>query len=248
MARGYSTLTEKEKQTLRLLLAGHDAKSMARQLGLSVHTVNERLRDSRRKLSASSSREAARLLRDAEGGTPQSLVDDGLGDAVTVPLNASPTASIAPALTRRFAVWIIGGFIMFSIAIALYALSPAANVSSAAIATTPAAAESSAAKSARAWLESGDAGDWAGTWRSTGASFRELNTLAVWENASKKVRLPLGALISRTLISDEAIPTPPRGSRMIKFRSRFANKAEAVETLTLVEEDGVWRVVGIYLE
>lgn len=71
MPQGHRALTDKEKQTLRLLLSGHDAKSMARHLGLSVHTVNERLRDSRRKLSASSSREAARLLRDAEGPAPQ---------------------------------------------------------------------------------------------------------------------------------------------------------------------------------
>ena len=33
-------LTEKEKQTLRLIVRGHDAKSVARSLGLSVHTIN----------------------------------------------------------------------------------------------------------------------------------------------------------------------------------------------------------------
>lgn len=59
---GYGSLTDKEKQTLRLILRGHDAKSTARHLGLSVHTVNERLREARRKLAVSSSREAARLL------------------------------------------------------------------------------------------------------------------------------------------------------------------------------------------
>ncbi len=61
MAEGYQALTEKEKAALRLLLGGHDAKSMASQLGLSVHTVNERLRDARRKLSVSSSKAAARI-------------------------------------------------------------------------------------------------------------------------------------------------------------------------------------------
>ena len=33
MAEGLYALSEKEKQTLRLLLSGHDAKSMARHLG-----------------------------------------------------------------------------------------------------------------------------------------------------------------------------------------------------------------------
>src|SRR3954463_333948 len=65
---GFGALTEKEKQTLRLIVRGHDAKSIARSLGLSVHTINERLRDARRKLEVSSSREAARLLLEAEGG------------------------------------------------------------------------------------------------------------------------------------------------------------------------------------
>lgn len=64
------TLTEKEKQTLRLILRGHDAKSSAQELGLSVHTVNERLRDARRKLGVTSSREAARRLLAEEGGEP----------------------------------------------------------------------------------------------------------------------------------------------------------------------------------
>ena len=59
-------LSEREKETLRLLLEGHDAKSIARSLGISVHTVNERLRASRRKLGVSSSREAARLLARSE--------------------------------------------------------------------------------------------------------------------------------------------------------------------------------------
>ncbi|GAA0731919.1 MULTISPECIES: helix-turn-helix domain-containing protein [Sphingomonas] len=60
--RDDNALTEREKTTLRLLLAGHDAKSIARELELSVHTVNERLRDARRKLGVASSREAARRL------------------------------------------------------------------------------------------------------------------------------------------------------------------------------------------
>ena len=46
MADGYDALTEKEKETLRLMARGHDAKSAASALSLSVHTINERLRGS----------------------------------------------------------------------------------------------------------------------------------------------------------------------------------------------------------
>ena len=59
MHEDLKALSAREKEALRLLLAGHDAKSTARSLGLSVHTVNEHLRDARRKLGVSSSREAA---------------------------------------------------------------------------------------------------------------------------------------------------------------------------------------------
>ena len=60
-------LSEKEREVLRLLTQGHDAKSAATSLGLSVHTVNERLREARAKTQSSSSRGAARLLAEIEG-------------------------------------------------------------------------------------------------------------------------------------------------------------------------------------
>src|SRR3569623_548215 len=70
MSDGFQALSEREKEPLRLLLSGHDAKSIAAALGLSVHTVNERLREARRKLGASSSRQAARILAEAEQAGP----------------------------------------------------------------------------------------------------------------------------------------------------------------------------------
>jgi DNA-binding CsgD family transcriptional regulator len=72
-------LSDREKETLRLLLEGHDAKSIARNLGISVHTVNERLRGSRRKLEVGSSREAARILARHEQWTPNSVVYNEIG-------------------------------------------------------------------------------------------------------------------------------------------------------------------------
>jgi DNA-binding CsgD family transcriptional regulator len=59
-------LTEKEREVLRLLAQGHDVKSAAFTLRLSVHTVNERLREARLKTQTSSSRGAARLLVERE--------------------------------------------------------------------------------------------------------------------------------------------------------------------------------------
>lgn len=57
-----SRLSDGERRVLLLLGSGHTAKSIAAETGLSVHAVNERLREARRKTGIGSSRELARLL------------------------------------------------------------------------------------------------------------------------------------------------------------------------------------------
>lgn len=91
-------------------------------------------------------------------------------------------------------------------------------------------------------------GRWDESYQAFGTAFRKLNTSQVWADVSKKVRPPLGAVISRTLISQEDVPAPPRGYEVVKFRTSFATKANAVETVTLEREDGGWRVVGVTIE
>lgn len=78
-------LTAKECEALRLLTQGHDVKSAADALGVSIHTVNERLREARRKTKTSSSRGAARLLADREdpllsGPAKLGVIRSGLGE------------------------------------------------------------------------------------------------------------------------------------------------------------------------
>jgi len=74
-------LTRRQKEILRLLLNGFDAKSAGRELGISVHTVNEHLREARRELGVSSSREAARILRQSEDVPPNFMGPNNLGVA-----------------------------------------------------------------------------------------------------------------------------------------------------------------------
>ncbi|MFL9842689.1 DUF2807 domain-containing protein [Sphingomonas sp. ST-64] len=82
-------LTPRQKEILRLLLNGYDAKSIGRELGISVHTVTEHLREARRHLEVSSSREAARILREAESVPPHNMGPNELGVA-------------GPTTTQRF--------------------------------------------------------------------------------------------------------------------------------------------------
>lgn len=253
---GFWALTEKEKQTLRLIVRGHDAKSTARSLGLSVHTINERLRDARRKVAVSSSREAARLLLEAEGGDLASSNPDLFGDA-EIGADASQarmdqgTAPIGGARRTSRHPWIIIGVLLMTIALGLLALAALPQVVSApppAPITADATSNPEVVDSARQWLALVDQRHWDESYRATGASFRKLNTAQVWATVSEKVRVPLGAMISRTLLSQQNLPAPPYGYEVVKFRTRFANKAEAVETVTLDREAGSWRAVGVTIE
>jgi DNA-binding CsgD family transcriptional regulator len=58
----FAGLNERELEILRLLASGHTVKTIAVQLGCSEASINERLRDARRKTGVGSSRELARLL------------------------------------------------------------------------------------------------------------------------------------------------------------------------------------------
>lgn len=245
---GFGALTEKEKQTLRLMARGHDAKSIARTLDLSVHTINERLRDARRKMAVSSSREAARLLLDREGDDPNSGGDITIGEAASsspVEQAIGPTNVGRPAPGRDRAII---GVALMTLALGFLALLASPQLASAPTQDPAAPAQAATTEvtdSARQFLVLIDQGRWADSYRATGKAFQRLNTSKVWAAVSEKVRPPLGAVISRMLISQENLPAPPHGYEVVKFRTQFANKADAVETVTLDREDGGWRVVGV---
>ncbi len=250
MVPGVEALTEKEKQTLRLLLVGHDAKSIARHFDLSVHTINERLRDARRKLSVSSSKEAARLLREAEGLPPETIGDVPFGDAGLAPRDQHGSQPLPSSRLQRGWVWAAGGTIMIAVTAVLLALTAPvqAPVAPSVAPSPPAVSESEATKVARDWLALVDEAKWQESWTGTAQSFQSVNTVAGWQSASEKARVPLGRVLSRTLVSVVDTPAPPNGYRTVQFRTNFANKHGAVETLSLAREAGGWRVAGIYID
>lgn len=259
MITGIDALSEKEKDALRLILRGHDAKSSARELGLSVHTVNERLREARRKLGVTSSREAARRLLAEEGKTPERLGDKRLGDAS----GAAPTAEMTASATRRRAgrrpALILVGVIAMSLIFAALllpaspfsVLAPSALTEAIAGAEPPTAAPSeaeAAARAAEAFLVMIDESRWADSYAATGAEFRRLNTLERWSDVSARVRPPLGALRTRNIIVNEFVPAPPMGYQLVKFRSAYAGGKTQTESLTLAREGSEWKVTGIVID
>lgn len=251
-AAGLARLTEKEKQTLRLIVRGHDAKSTARSLGLSVHTINERLREARRKLSVASSREAARLLLEAEGHAvdaagPQSHGDKQLGADSAASLPDREAAPESGAARRRWPpLMLMGGSIMAlaALLLAVAGVPPASPVIVPASETAP-ATDPAVVDAARQFLALIDQDRWAESYRATGGAFRRLNPVAAWEAASRRMRAEHGAMLSRTLVSQENLPAPPAGYEVVKFRTRFSRSGETTETVSLEREHGAWRVVGV---
>lgn len=92
MTADLSRLSEGERRVLLLLAEGHTAKSIAAETGLSVHAVNERLREARGKTGLGSSRELARMLREEGGPGGQEIWDKQIG----VPRSGEHMHDISP--------------------------------------------------------------------------------------------------------------------------------------------------------
>jgi hypothetical protein len=105
---------------------------------------------------------------------------------------------------------------------------------------------------AQRWLLKIDEAKYAESYAEASALVRNYVTAEQWTAMLANARKPLGAVISRSLKKCEdvkSLPGVPDGDyRLLLFDTRFANKRDAVETVTLVkEEDGVWRAAGYFI-
>ncbi|SFP63455.1 helix-turn-helix domain-containing protein [Sphingomonas rubra] len=244
------SLTVREKETLRLLAKGHDAKSVARELGLSVHTVNERLRDARQKLRVSSSREAARLFA-AHEASPEFVVDDGFGVATT-------TDPLLPPRERGGSIrlaWFGGGMLIMSLIIAalIFSSVPGSEDTQArrAPATPVKVGPSAASAAAEAWLALLDQARWQESWKAAARMFTSQVPAPQWAAMAGAVRRPLGRVSDRRFVDateTNSLPNIPPGEyQVVQFATRFAER-EAIETVVLAREGGVWRVAGYFVK
>ena len=107
-------------------------------------------------------------------------------------------------------------------------------------------------ETARAWLADTDRGDAAQSWKNAGKQFQNAITVDRWAESLKQVRPPLGAMSQRAVIATQfrkSFPGAPDGDyALVVFRTDFAKKVDARETLTLEHEpDGAWRVIGYFI-
>ncbi|MEP3420861.1 MAG: DUF4019 domain-containing protein [Erythrobacter sp.] len=260
-------LTDKEKEALRLLLDGHDTKSSANVLGLSVYTINDRLRNARRKLGVSSSREAARILRDAEGGTPQNPVHKPLGIADDVPTmdNADLTSKERSGPSRF--TWLAGGMFIMSIVIAVAVLTvistggsesetaatPSDDASSPTEQTAQTAVDDAESLNiAEPFVAAIDDGDWQESWNAAGEFFQSQATAAEWAQTIEPVRVPLGAVEERRLTNVQRVatlPGAPEGDyEVLQYQTKFANRGPiAIETVIMIKNGATYDVAGYFI-
>ncbi|MGF1465073.1 MAG: DUF4019 domain-containing protein [Sandaracinaceae bacterium] len=109
-----------------------------------------------------------------------------------------------------------------------------------------------ATRAALAWLELVDEGAYGASWDQAAAYFRGAVSRDQWVEQVRGVRAPLGDVQRRTLRSatpTTSLPGAPDGEYVvIEYRTSYAHKASAVETVTPMRDpDGSFRVSGYFI-
>ena len=107
--------------------------------------------------------------------------------------------------------------------------------------------------SAEDWLHLVDNGKYAESWEQGATYFKSAIKSADWEQTIKAVRKPLGNVISRSIVSQQyttTLPGAPDGKYVvIQYQTSFANKKEAIETITpMMDKDSKWHVSGYFIK
>lgn len=116
------------------------------------------------------------------------------------------------------------------------------------VAHAAASDEDESRKSGEAWLLLVDSQKYEESWKEASAQFRSAVTEDQWAAALTNARDPLGPMVSRAqsrVNFTKTLRGAPDGNYVIfHFITSFKNKEGVTERLTLVQEDGKWRVVA----
>jgi len=114
-------------------------------------------------------------------------------------------------------------------------------------------ARKAAVQAAQQWLALVDEGRYAESWAAAAELARNAVQADAWAKALQAARAPLGKVVKRELKSKTyrtTLPGAPDGEYVvIEYATSFANKKEAIETITpMREKDGAWRVSGYFIK
>lgn len=101
---------------------------------------------------------------------------------------------------------------------------------------------------AKQWLSLIDDGNYAEAWKQSGAYLRAHQSADAFLAAVSAKRGPFGAMSNRDLKDLKMTKTLP-GMRsgqyaVVRYDSAFAHQAGAVESITLMSENGAWSVIA----
>jgi hypothetical protein len=101
---------------------------------------------------------------------------------------------------------------------------------------------------AQQWLVFVDQGQYAESWSATGSLFQSSMQQPQWVQTLTGARTPLGTVVSREVAGSEiraSLPGAPAGQyALVSFATNFQNKPDIIETITMMDESGQWKVVG----
>ncbi len=264
-------LSEKEREALRLLLAGHDAKSSARRLGVSHHAVHDRLRRARLKLGTTGSREAALLLRASETATPDSIVHEPIGGEAVPDFPEGPSSAPLKRPGSSWSPWRGKGLILMSVSILVVAAALALNSQSGPSRTvtevdgapgpdavaanaprssspagTAAQARPRSVGAAQAFMDLVDGREAAASYEAAAPALRDAYGFGIWE-LGVAMHASNGGAQRRTLVGVEhdVSPSDPAYAALeiLTFDTIMMNGLHRTERLVMALIDGVWRVV-----
>jgi para-nitrobenzyl esterase len=105
---------------------------------------------------------------------------------------------------------------------------------------------------ARTWISLMDSKNWEQSWSAAGTMFKSQTSQAGWASASRPVREPLGAVLSRSLksvVKTSSLPGAPDGQyEVLQFQTSFSQKSDAMETVVLAYEPSGWKVDGYFIQ
>lgn len=107
------------------------------------------------------------------------------------------------------------------------------------------------AKASEAFVALVDKGKYADSWDSSATLMKLTVTKDDWIKVLDKTRKPLGNVSSREVIDQRVANDPqglPKGEYIVMFyKTSFGHKSMAYELVTLMMEDGKWRVLTYHV-
>ena len=102
------------------------------------------------------------------------------------------------------------------------------------------------------WLALVDAHDYVKSWEAASTLLQGRVPKNLWVTEGPTRRDPLGTVQSRSVQNVQfvsSLPGAPEGQyAIVQFKTRFTQKADAVETVTLVRENGIWKDAGYFIQ